>query len=339
MLAEFALTPSIFDETRHADKELWRDQLRELGANMFPRTAPWPVMISNLYGGSWESVALQVVQSIKDQKARVLCEDLLQNAAKTLVHRPVHHDDWPGEDGAAWGREAISSHSVEPIDRVVACRPAHKVLAAECRFIRSIDEVREPSFWNDITSSWSQTMKIGDQIDSLRKLCVHSEFLCLITPHIYGGSDDETDFVVKLIESCFRRPAGFVSVEVEVHTEAPDKPAGSDYPTRLANRTHALKSSWKQALIPGHKARLVLWPKLLDRFVIAGVYTELGPGKRVRSPRWGVSLQHIARKADERASIPPTHWSLLARKELGDQFQQYCKDGVSGCVRSDEIMG
>jgi hypothetical protein len=32
MLAEFAFTPSIFDETAHADSEAWREQLRELGS-------------------------------------------------------------------------------------------------------------------------------------------------------------------------------------------------------------------------------------------------------------------------------------------------------------------
>ena len=41
MLAEFALTPSVFDEEAHADKDTWREQLRELGTNMFPRVAAW----------------------------------------------------------------------------------------------------------------------------------------------------------------------------------------------------------------------------------------------------------------------------------------------------------
>ena len=45
MLTEFAFTPSIFDEDAHDDKEAWRDQLKELGRNMFPRVSAWPVVV------------------------------------------------------------------------------------------------------------------------------------------------------------------------------------------------------------------------------------------------------------------------------------------------------
>jgi hypothetical protein len=228
MLAEFALTPSIFDETAQSDRDAWRDQLRELGLNMFPKTAAWPVMISNLYGGSWQSVALAVVRAINDAKARLLCQNLLENAAKTLVYRPAH-GDWPGEDAVTWGREAIGSNQGEPIERILACKPAYEVLSQECRFIRCIDEVQDSGFWRDVSSSWSQTMRIADQIRAVRKLCLHSEFLCLVTPHIYGGSDDETDFTLALVRSALQRPSDYLATEIEIHTEAPGNTASSDY--------------------------------------------------------------------------------------------------------------
>ena len=46
MLTEFALTPSIFDETMHPAADDWQEQLRELGTNMFPKVAASPVMMS-----------------------------------------------------------------------------------------------------------------------------------------------------------------------------------------------------------------------------------------------------------------------------------------------------
>jgi hypothetical protein len=338
MLAEFALTPSIFDEAAHTDPDIWRDQLRELGSNMFPRTAAWPIMISNLYAGSWHNVALTIAKAIKDHRARVLCEDLLRNAASTLVHRPAL-GDWPGEDSIMWGREAIASHVNEPIERILACKPAHDVLSQECRFIWSIEQVQEPQFWQDVGSPWSQTMKIGNQVDSLRKLCVHSEFLCLVTPHISGGNDDETDFALALIKSTLRRPAEYQAVEIEVHTEAPEKPASADYPQRLRNIVQNVSLSLRSALAVGQKVRLTLWPKLLDRYIIAGVYTELSDGSRARSPRWGVSMQHIARKSDDREAKPPTPWSLLTKRQLTDEFDRYCKAGVAGFSHSTDVTG
>ena len=76
-------------------------------------------------------------------------------------------------------------------------------------------------------------MKISDQVRALRKLCVHSEFLCLVTPHVNGGIDDESDFTVELIRSILDRPEGYRQAEIEVHSEAPDKPDCSDYAAYL----------------------------------------------------------------------------------------------------------
>jgi hypothetical protein len=336
MLAEFALTPSIFDEAAQADREIWRDQLTELGSNMFPKTAPWPVMISNLYGGSWDTIALSMVKAIKDPRVRVLCQNFLQNAATTLVKRPAL-GDWPAEDAIEWGREAISSHGTEPIERIVACKPAHDVLSQECPFIRNIGEVQTGGFWSEVSSQWPQTLKIVDQVQALRKLCVHSEFLCLITPHIYGGSDDETDFALALIRSALQRPADFCPVEIEIHTEAPENPASSDFTQRLGKMVGAISKSLRSVLARGQQIRLVFWPRFLDRYLVAGVYTETSDEKRIRSPRWGVAMQHIARKADDRATKPPTSWSLLSKNQLGDEFQRYCMDGITGHISTSVI--
>jgi hypothetical protein len=309
MLAEFALTPSVFDEGAHADKDAWREQLRELGTNMFPRVAAWPVIVSNLYESSWHVFALQTVKSISDQRARLLCQGILDNAAKTLVARPALAADWPGEDSVAWGQEAIDSHGAEPIERIVACRAAHTVLAKSCKFIRCIDEVQDSGFWQGISADWSPPMKIADQVQALRKLCVHSDFLCLISPDIKGGSDDEADFASEVIRSSFARPAGFPPPEIEIHTEGPHgNPAESDYASRLATRVSNVSQSLKRHIPAGQSIRLVVWPKLLDRVLVAGVYAEVASGGQQRSPRWGISMSHIARKPDERKADFFTEW-------------------------------
>lgn len=339
MLVEFAFTPSIFDEAAHEDPEAWREQLRELGLNMFPRTAAWPVMVSNLYAGAWNTIALNVAKAISDSKARLLCENLLKNASKTLVHRPIANADWPGEDSLAWAREAAQSHSAEPIERIICCRPAHEVLSQQCKFIRCINEVEDGGFWSDICSQWPQSLVIADQVKTLRKLCVHSEFLCLVTPHIKGGSDDETDFALAMIRSALNRPTDFQQTEIEIHTEGPDHPTSTDFQQRLTNVAKSIATSLRSELAPRQTVRLVLWPKLLDRYVIAGVYTETSDGKRIRSPRWGISMQHIARKADARNPKPPTSWSLLSKTQLGDEFNRYCCDGVTGYLTATVVFG
>lgn len=339
MLTEFAFTPSVFDESVHGDRGAWREQLRELGANLFPRTAAWPVMVADLHGGSWRQRVVSIVSAIKDSTARVLCENLLKNVTETLINRPVHGKTTPGTDAIAWGKEAVGSHSQEPIDRIITCKAAHAALAHMCPAIRSIEDVSTDSFWSDVTSAWSQTMRIADQISALRKLCVHARFVCLITPHIYGGSDDESDFAVALIRSAFRRPPNYSAVEIEIHTEGPDRPAMSDYAVRLANRTRSVSGYLRKGLAPGQAIELLVWPKLLDRYILAGDYTKMSDGTLARRIRWGVSMPHIARKLDEREPKPPTPWTLLTRPQLLDQFNRYCVRSTPGSPAPAQIVG
>jgi hypothetical protein len=336
MLAEFALTPSVFEEEAQVDLDLWRDQLRDLGSRMFPVVSAWPVMVSDLHAGSWNELAKQTVKSIKDQKARILCEGILNNAAKVLVPRPGIAD-WP-DDAVAWGQEAIDSYAVEPIERIVACKPSFDVLTKKCNFIRCITEVPDAGFWKDISADQSPPMKILDQAATLRKLCVHSEFLSLLTSQIYGGSDDETDFAIELIRSAFRRPPGFPKPEIEVHTDAfESNPKAPDYAIKLTKLVNAVSQRIKPVIPGGEKVRLVIWPKLLDRLVIAGTYTEAATGVMQRSPRWGISMSHIARKPDEKIADFYTEWKLLKRDSLGRWFDRYCKGGVTGFCDAQDI--
>ncbi len=335
MIGEFAFTPSVFDEEANPESESWKEQLRELGSTMFPRTAAWPVMVSNLYDGSWHNEALNLARSIKDSRAKLLCEGLLKNINDVLVRRPPVKD-WP-TDGANWAREALASHLTEPIDRIIGCHAVRDQLATDNLTIRCIDEVADAGFWSGIASQWSQELKIADQVQAIRKLAVHAEFLCVISPHIRGEDTDETQFAVEMIQSALRRPREFGGVDIEVHAEAPEKPWESSYADRLRILTSNIRTSLLAALPPSQTVKLVLWPKLLDRYLVAGVYTEMSGGRRVRSPRWGIAMQHIARPQDTRAANPPTNWSLMIKSQLGDVFNRHCTGNPTAAVQSTTI--
>lgn len=339
MIGEFAFTPSVFDEAANSDAELWREQLRELGNAMFPRTAAWPVMVANLYAGSWHRIAMETARAVQEDRARKLCQGILDNIGKTLVHRPVAGGDWPDDGGIAWGREALASHSAEPIDRIVCCRVVYTTLAGERQPVRCIDEVQAGGFWSEISNQWSQEMNIASQMAAIRKIALHADFLCLVTPHIRGMGNDETDFAVEMIRLALRRPAEFHSPEIEVHAEGPEKPASEDFAQRLTNVVSNTSKALRRALDIGQSVRLVLWPKLLDRYLIAGVYTETSGGKRLRSPRWGIAMSHIARRIDTCETKAPTSWSLVSRSQLGDLFDRFGTGAPSGMLHDAAITG
>lgn len=323
MIAEFAFTPSVFHEEANPDAESWRDQLRELSHAMFPKTAPSPVMVANLWGGTWHNIALTNALAIADHKLKRLCVDLLSKIQGSLVPRPFVAQELPNED-RAWGMEAIWSHAIEPIDRVISCRAVQDAMTAEGHSVRCISEVHGDGFWRNISSQWDQPLNISSQIQAIRKLSVHAEFLCLVSPHVRGAGDDETAFATEMIRSAIQRPTGFGPVDIEIHSEGPDNPEAADFGSRLARLASNTSTALVSALRPGQSVRLVLWPKLLDRYLIAGAYTYSSKGKKSRRARWGISMQHIARRNDDREDKPSTSWSLLGPKQLRDVFDRYC---------------
>src|SRR5581483_11633672 len=88
MIAEFALTPSLFDPAAHDDRAGWLEQLTELKSGMFPPTAVSPVLVSDLAGG-WRAWVEHLVKNInkEDQRVRVRVQDLLTKASGRLVRR------------------------------------------------------------------------------------------------------------------------------------------------------------------------------------------------------------------------------------------------------------
>jgi hypothetical protein len=299
---------------------------------MFPKNGPSPVMISDLFGGSWKKIILDNVKSIKDQKARQHAQDIFKNLSRILVYRPAI-GEWPGEDSISWGREAILSNDLEPIDRIIGCKLVHAVISKESSIFRSIDEVKNSGFWNNVESSWQQSMNIKDQIKALRKLCLHSQFLCLATPYIRGGGNDETDFTVSIIKSAFSRPPEYLPVEIEIHTTLPDPPVDSE---RLISN---IKSAIKSNLMLNQKARLVLRSSFLDRYLIAGNHAKMPDGSILKKPMWGVAMTHIARKQDEKNGIPATPWNLLNKDQLMEVFNWFCGSKPNDVIDIIDVIG
>ena len=173
-------------------------------------------------------------------------------------------------------------------------------------------------------------MIIADQVRLLRKLCLHSEWIALIAKDIYGGSDDETDFALGVIDAALNRPAEFGTVRFELHTEGPRKFADeTDYEAKKAGVVRAISGRVRSRLASPQTVDLFVWRRLLDRFVVAGTYTAESGGVMKKSPRWGVALSHIARTPDETRDDFLTEWKLLQRDSLDHWFRKYVVDDAT----------
>lgn len=331
MLTEFAFTPSVFSADSHADADLWQERLHALGTDMFPRTAPCPVVVSDLHDGSWYAEALSWVKNVENRnhKAKLIVQSLLQKLQDRLVIRPAC-SGWPSDD-IAWAREAIISNSVEPIDRIIACEHIRESLAHENREVRSLNEVDDGGFWHGISSQKGVPMRIDDQILALRKVTLYSEFIWLVTPYISGGVGNDTDFAAAFVKATFLRPEGFtLPKDVVIHTQMPEDEAV------IQNVASTFRSRISRILKRTQTVRLVMWQKrFLERYTIGGLCRESSKGKQKLSVRWGVFMGHIARnvKEDETTQLT-TQWSLLPSKGLDDVFRQFDVDDTKARTRT-----
>lgn len=321
MLTEFALTPSIFDEEAHEDKDAWRDQLRELISSMFPRTAVVPVIVSDLFAGSWSSHVVPYVERIRDHRAKKYCQDLLTMMHNRLVIRPECRE-WPYDEDVAWCREAVASNMIVPIERIISVETTKNMLSGECDSIRSIEEVLDAGFWRGIASDASPRMIIADQIMLLRKLCLHSQWIALINPYT---STTETDFAIELLRMALNRPSGFEPVKIEFHAQEPQNCSGEeDLSERIRSVTNTMTWLVRRTLSASDAIDLYFWPRILERRLIAGTFSRDSNGQQHKCPRWGVSMNHVARGTDSDADS--TNWSLLRNGDLDDWFRKYVKE-------------
>ncbi len=319
MLTEFAFTPAIFDENAHEDNAAWILQLIKLGSNMFPETAAWPVIVADLYDGSWNHEAERIVKGIKGQTARILCQQIFMNMKKRLVTRSAC-GNWPDED-IAWGREAVASHAVDPIDRIVATAKTKQSLIEEFRLIRSLDEVQDAGFWSGIRTDESPRMVIEEQVGLLRKLCLHSQWVALINPY---GFDGEQDFTLRLLDIALGRNARFGSLDFELHGEAKIDRDPAEEAMRQQHLINHMARIIQPKLSGSSSVSFYFWPKLLDRILVAGNYVKQSNGDQRKRPRWGVSMSHLARGTDPDAA--PTEWKLLRRERLDAWFRQFAAE-------------
>ena len=333
MLNEFAFTPAVFDEDAHDDKLAWCDQVRKLTLSMFPDTSAWPVIVSDLYAGSWSSHIEAYVNSIQDHRAKKFVIELVTRMKQRLVTRP-YCGDWPNEDDTAWCREAIATHAVEPIDRIVSVRKTRNSPNDDFSKVRCIDEVEDGGFWRGINADASPRMVIEAQVQLLRKLCLHSEWVALINPYGFGS---EQDFTIRLTALAMQRNTSFGKLTIELHANEPDAPDPAERARRQQNATSHMERSIRPRVTPGNAVELYCWPKLLDRIIVAGNYTRKSDGIRRKSPRWGVSMSHVAHGNEPDA--PPTEWKLLRPGTLDQWFRAYVAENAPGKAQPIVVAG
>jgi hypothetical protein len=311
MLTEIAMTPEVFDQKSNPDVASWIDCLNALGANLFPRTAACPAMISNLQGGAWMEEVRNRLKNAADHRVIDRLQRILKIIEEILVTRP-QANGWPDSE-VEWVLEAAESHKLEPIGRVLMTQALLGQVHANGAPLGTIRDVDTASFWDGITSSCDVVMDVGAQVRLLRPICVHADYIALKLPYARGGGD-ETEFAAGVVRSAYSRPAGFTAPIIELHLN------GMDHITQPQRLVSAVTACLDAGALRGKTIEVVVWRQFLDRIMIAGMTKEEPDGTKRQYPRWGVRFSHIAHPNDRRQ---PTGWNLVRRHDLAILCQRF----------------
>lgn len=121
--------------------------------------------------------------------------------------------------------------------------------------------------------------------------------------------------------------ASFGPIHIELHAEAPDVTDLVERNIRQERVAYNMGRKIEGSLKAPHKVELCFWPKLLDRVVVAGNFVKESDGTIRKSPRWGVSMNHVARGSEP--NIPPTEWKLLRRDSLTEWFRKFVSEDAA----------
>jgi hypothetical protein len=322
VLTEFALLPSVFDDTTQSNAADWQHHLRNLGVNLFPRERLSSVVVSNLEDGKWLQNAGKKIARIENQDARNLCQSLLQKINDVLVNRPANPTtSAEPQTNADWVTIAEHANVTEPIDRIVsACGAPPPVLA--------LSSVSHPSFWNGIKEQRFVKKNFAEARTHLRKICFYAEFVSVINPHVRGDADGEIGFFKEIVYEVCRSRSANQECTIELHTVGNDNGIDGQVRSIQSQLANVVSNACGNVTLSFY-----LWRRstLLDRYLIAGEQIATATGDKRKKPRWLVKMNHWPRPNDNPDQTTP--WSVdVDVRGFPDDVIKFISPDDSNCL-------
>ncbi len=331
MLTEIALTPQVFESQNNLPPETWRRHLNEFGGRLRYYGDACPVVFANLRAGAWLKEIARRVMQIKDFNTRTTVETILTRVKELALERKCLAQGGFDASELAWVREAVRQPEL-PIHRVVASLMNFATISKELKEPSSLcrlGDLSEERFWENVDRVRSPTMTFKGQIEVLRPLLNHAEFLIILNPYAFSN---EGEWVRQVVRAALDRSGP--PPDIEVQTPCRDK-VGNDDETRDWQNSPEVKwleRSFRNVLKPGEQVTLAIRSPLFEkqnlihRRLFAGMLPQTDTGVK-RSLRWAVDLGHVARLGAESDPVNTT-FVLLGRREGQSQYDRLDIEGV-----------
>jgi hypothetical protein len=309
MIAEYAITPEVFSPSAYATPEASRHYLSALKDGLRSRG-----LVRNLYSGGW----LRFVEENRDRWDMSRIKELLKIIVRDrLCDSPACSDSVPSTP-ADWCQEALESHTVSPLQGIIADQPTADLYDGE-NLIAPATQLTEKTWWLGGKNSVELKRSTEAYLQALGPTLRHSKSIMFIDPHLDPKRDDYQDFV-ELLKACgTRTPAP----KIEIHRVCY---SGSGRERQIVSETE-----WRQRFDSalgkpvrqmGLQVEVFLWDDFHDRYLISNLIGILIPNG-----------------FDTESNPSTTRWARLDREHRDSVQKEFHPAGQKHTLRNQFVIG
>jgi hypothetical protein len=259
LLADYALTPDVFDVTSYSSDEVCglhlaaiREVLLTEGLVRDLRAGEWRGLFAN-DGRPWHRRGKELVKKLATQGR--------------LIQLPAALPAAPADD-CAWCAEALATHGVHPFKGGVIVTPPVKEAYVPEPLVASIDQLRATPWWTGRSESARLMRSLAAYQEHLDPILRCANSLQFIDPHLDPRRHQYREFGHLLVGAGRRTPAPLI----EIHRVCYE---GSG-PTRRILDPAELERVFRDGLTAplravGLEAEVFVWDDFRDRYLLSNL--------------------------------------------------------------------
>jgi hypothetical protein len=258
LLADYALTPHVFDETAYSSEEVCIARLERVKDVLLNQA-----IIRDLRNGDWLSL-LSSDQPQWNKRGRELLKKLKQQNRFHKFASSPRPDPKNEED---WCAEALETDRPEhPLTGIIASGGIARDFASNPK-IASIDRLGSAAWWAQCNESMRLNRTLQDYQEALRLVLLHSNSIMFIDPHLDPDKPGYKDFVTLLSGVGNRKP----HPRIEIHRVCYEG-SGRE---RLIRENDYFEEKFRREMSPladrGLPVEIFIWDDFHDRYVISNL--------------------------------------------------------------------
>lgn len=303
LLAEYALTPDVFDTTAYSSEEVCGVHLQVLKDVLLHEG-----VVRNLRRGEWGRI-FETPARPWHRRGKELLKKL--RTQQRVVLADAVHPATPQTD-AEWCLEALGSHASRPLSGVIATDATAAPHAGNAT-VSSVSRLANAPWWAARSPSLRLGRTLVDYDAALGVVLRHANSLIFIDPFIDPANHHQYGDLMRLLASLQSRS---VKPLVEIHRAA-WYGSGNDRRPRILDVVAALEPSVQAvARTAGLSVDVFLWDDIHDRYLITdligisvpyGFGTTTAPNAQTTWTRLGRNDRDSVQREFDPAHRQPRH--------------------------------